>query len=128
MSLMVDKAPCMEIVVKYERLASGELKFHEEQAPTEGNIKEEKFFFRSPGWGDTKIMAKASSRLDESGRVFLDPYAFMDVRIKTLLCDWTLKDEKGNKLPIGASNVDSLHPSVLTYLSEKLDALESAPK
>jgi hypothetical protein len=83
-------------------------------------VEEADFFFRVPKWGDTRKIMSAASAVREDGMV-LDPYKFIDARIKFLLKDWTLTDEKGKKVPVNEQTIERLPPHVVNYLHRKLD-------
>ena len=68
----------------------------------------------------------ASMIINSEGGMSFDLFKLMDVAVKILLVDWTLKDEKGEKIPVTAESINKLHPSLVQHLFEKLKAVESS--
>lgn len=83
--------------------------------------KHEIFVFRRPNWSDTKNINSTALVLDASGSPKLDLYRYMDLKVKTLLKDWSLKSSLGEKLPVTASNMNKLHPDLFQHLFTKLE-------
>jgi len=106
----------------------GELKISaSEPAPANtideiGRAKSETFTFRWPNWADTKTMLAGSVMVDENGGVAVDPFKFMDGKVRTLLKDWTLTNPKGDKYPVNNMNIDKLHPALFEYLNKTVEA------
>jgi hypothetical protein len=121
MSLLVNEKSNLEVTVRYS-IEKGILTFHEEQS--DNTIVEEKFFFKRPNWKDHRSMM--SSLVMQVTNDELSPtvnlYGMMDVRIKTLLKDWTLKDDDGNNLAVTPENIDRLDHRVIEYVFNKLSA------
>jgi hypothetical protein len=65
----------------------------------------------------------ACSQIGQDGKIVFDGYKFIDLRIKKLLVDWSLSDEKEKRLPITEENIDRLPSSVVAYLNEQLETV-----
>jgi hypothetical protein len=125
MSLIVSEKQLFEVVVRYKQNGDN-LLFYENGEKAEEGHKEEKFFFKRPSWSDTRIMMADTMFMDPAtGQPILDPYRFMDRKIKTLLKDWTLKQEDGEKLPLTSENIDNLDPALINFLNAQLDGVIS---
>ena len=117
MPLLVDETNIFDIEVCYRE--EKDLIFYDE-LPIPGDVIKEKFTFKKPSWRDFRQMM-SSSCFAHNGVMTLNPYVFMDLKIKLLLKGWTLtKDSK--PLPVTSENIDSLNPSLCTYLAKKVDA------
>ena len=92
----------------------------DEKAKEGQEVIEEEFVFRRPLWGDTRYVMSAASSLGEDG-INIDPYKFIDARIKRLIEDWSFKNEKGKKVSVNEQNIDQLPPDVINYVNSQLD-------
>jgi len=109
------KDETFDIAISYTRGDKGELKFD-----TEGEI--ETFTFRRPNWQDTRALMSASVIVSaQTGQAIVDPYRMMDMKIKTLLKDWTIKKD-GEKVEVTPENIDKLEPDLVQYLYNKLNS------
>jgi hypothetical protein len=132
MPLFVTEQDVIVIEVCYLE-ENGQLKFLEEGDDSCQKPQVETFTFRRPNWSDNRLMMADSMFIDPtSGAPVLDPYRFIDRKMKILLKEWTLKvgDEK---LPVTGDNIDKLDAALINYLNRALDAkltppVEEAPK
>lgn len=110
------------IEVRYTKDDDGEVRVLEEedQAGEGQEVFSESFSFRYPRWGDTRMVMSAASSLGEDG-IIIDPYKFIDARIKRLLADWSLKNEKGKTVALNEPNIEQLPSNVVNYLNRQLD-------
>jgi hypothetical protein len=109
------------IVVRYFMDSENNVCVIDEEAPPEGaEVNEVEFKFRYPLWGDTRAVMSAASSIGEDG-ISIDPYNFVDARIKRLISDWSLKNEKGNKVAINEQNIEKLPSDVVNYINRQLD-------
>lgn len=119
MSLLVTEDDIFDVVVKYsdkDRLVI----FEDDKAPED--CKSETFTFKKPSWYEIRKMM-SESLIPTAGTVVLNPYIFMDVKLKALMVRWTLKDKEGKLLKLSYENIDMLHPSLCDHLSSKIDAM-----
>jgi hypothetical protein len=123
MSLLVSKTETVDIDIYYV-MKDGNLVFLKDGTP---DSTKETFTFRKPSWADFKKMMSSSASIDGQGGMSMDPYKFMDVRIKTLLCKWTLKEDDGKDIPLTPENIDCLPVPLMDHLaaviSESMPAL-----
>lgn len=130
MPVFINKESKFEIKVFYTDIGN-KVVIHNEELP---NCKVQKFWFRNANWEDAcDIMS--SSFVPYEGVLILNPYVFMDVKLRRLMAGWDIKDEQGNDVPFHIDSISSINPAVAEYLSKKIDevifpnkeALESAP-
>ena len=118
MSLLIQNDDLFTIDI-YFKEENGSLEVIEAPSPED---KFEKFSFKRPNWQETRIVSSASVLVDaNTGKAIIDPFKYMDLRLKLLLKDWTLKDQEGNKLPITYDNIDKLHPLLVQHLFGKVE-------
>lgn len=84
--------------------------------PVEGTEKAV-FYFKRPSWNDTRQINSGS--VNEKNMI--DPFRYMDVKIKRLLKDWSLVDEKGQKIPVSFENIDNADPIIMQYVFNALE-------
>jgi hypothetical protein len=124
MPLISPKKPIqiVSIEVRYVENENGEITILKDDEKTEGVVfQTARFVFRPPNWGDTKSIMSACSQIGQEGRLTFDGYKFIDMRLKRLLVDWSLTDEKEKRLPVTEENIEQLPASVVSYLNEKLE-------
>lgn len=96
-----------------------------EDAPEISNYKKETFVFRKPAWKEMKNILSESVTLTPESGWKIDPWKFMDSKIKHLLKNWTLKEdetkENSTKVPISKASIDRLEPEIVSYLNAKID-------
>ena len=116
------KRESISILVRYILDGDGEVRvLDEDEKAEEGQeVFEEEFKFRHPRWGDTRFVMSAASSLGDEG-IKIDPYKFIDARVKRLIEDWSLKTEKGKKVALNEQNIDQLPPDVVNYINSQLD-------
>jgi hypothetical protein len=119
MSLLVSSDQLFEIKIDYQIIPDKGVKILETE---EHNSKQDTFYFKRPNWKDVRNIASASVSVDAvSGKVIADPYKYMDIKIKTLLKDWTITGDDGKKLEVSVVNIDKMHPDIVQSLAEKLE-------
>jgi len=79
--------------------------------------------FRKPNHSDVGEMLSDSTVLEDSGfKVDINRYS--DLRLRTLLSDWNLTDDDGNKVPITSQAIDSLNQkvfeSMIRFMNEEI--------
>lgn len=101
---------------------NGILKFYFND-PMPSGVEENIFVFRRPNWGDQNVIMGTTLRIDlTSGTPIMDPYRFIDAKLKVLLRSWSLKDNKGNPLEVSSENIDKLDPNLIEHLNIRLNA------
>ena len=125
MSLLIGDNDTFDIEVFFLEQGN-EMKFFSKKDAPE-NCKAETFTFKKPAWLEMRTMM-AQSIIPSGGTVVLNPYVFMDMKIKSLLKKWTLKDDKDNLIKVTPENIDRLHHALCDHLSGRIDSfLEVAP-
>lgn len=116
--LLVDETLTFQIEV-YHAQDTGVFVIYPSAPPTAA--ERDVFTFRRPNWIDVRNMNSASVLVDAvSGKAIIDPYKYMDLKVKTLLTDWTIS--KGEeKVPISPDNVNRLQPELIQYLFQRLE-------
>lgn len=117
--LLVSENETFEVPVMFTE-NNGALTFYEPDQAPEG-AKKETFLFRRPNWADMKAINSGAMTVDATGKPNLDIYRFMDMKIRTLLKDWSLMANPENKLQITQANINKLHPDLLPYLFSKME-------
>jgi hypothetical protein len=120
MPLFVTEKDVFVITVRYTEKDGAITYFDPGQQAPEGTL-EEHFTFRKPTWSDSRMMMSETMFIDPaSGSPVMDPYRFMDKKIKILLKGWSLKN--GNEpLPLSPENIDKLDASLINHLNKRLD-------
>jgi hypothetical protein len=129
MPLLAPKKPIavVSIEIRFQEKENGDISIvKDDEKGIEGTVFESvKFSFRPPTWGDTKTIMSACSQMGSDGKITFDGYKFIDMRLKRLLVDWSLTDEKEKRLPVTEENIENLPPSVVSYLNEQLEKVPS---
>lgn len=120
--LLVSRNDVFEITINYVE-ENETLAFYEHDGdPIPAEAKIEKFVFRRPNWIDTKTISSIACHVDPfTGKAIVDPFKYMDQKFKTLLKDWTLTNELGEKLAVTYVNVDLLRPEIVQYVFQKME-------
>lgn len=115
MKLLVKKSDKLEIpVYAYEETGNLNATHDKEDIPKEVQAEELTFVFRRPSYQDsTNILAVSQASATTIGEeVKVDAAKFQNHILRTLLTDWDLKDEEGEKIECSPGNISSLDPSV----------------
>ena len=78
-----------------------------------------------------KSISRVQSKLSPSGGEPIAPEAQFEwteysfARAMTFMLDWSLADDKDNKLPLNRQNLESLHPAVFELIDTAIDTHES---
>jgi hypothetical protein len=122
MPLFISDDDVVELKV-FHTEKDGILKFYMKE-PMPAEVEENMFIFRRPNWGDQNAIMETTLRIDlTSGTPIMDPYKYIDAKLKVLLKSWSLKDNKGEPLKISSENIDKLDPNLIEYLNVKLNEL-----
>jgi len=119
MGLLIGEKDVFDVKVAFEEKGNS-LIFYESNEQIPETAKKESFTFHKPRWIDMRRMMSESIISTGSG-IVLNPYVFMDIKIKQLLQDWTLTDTDGKKMKITPESIDNLNPALCDYLNEKID-------
>ena len=95
--------------------------FYEKKDAPEGH-QHETFTFKKPSWVELRKMM-SESLIPSGGTAILNPYTYMDLKLKYLLRKWTLKDGDGKPIKVTFEAIDKMHPSLSVYLSGKIDLI-----
>lgn len=114
MSLLINDSDTFPVEVLFTKEENGTFVFGK------GDSKET-FTFKRPTWNEMRLIMSSSVIINAAnGQGLVDPYKMMDLKIKSLLKDWSLKDGE-NKLPLTNENIDKLNPDLIQYLFAKLN-------
>jgi hypothetical protein len=116
--LLVDKSEKFSVNLLYRKAQRGDIEILSKE-PEDGVCEKATFDFRRPSWGDIRTIMMHST----VGRSLsdIDPMAFLEAKIKTLLVSWSLTDDAGKELP--HENLDRFPPQAVMYLNSELDKL-----
>jgi len=121
MPLFIDDDDTFEVLVTYTQDGKKTL-FYEPDEITPPDALEETFTFKRPNWHETmEIMARSVIVSPTTNEPIINPYKFMDIKFRTLIRKWTLKDKNGEPLPISDETVKRLTSAVVYYLGTKID-------
>jgi hypothetical protein len=125
MPLLINECDKFEIAVRYLEKENKSLQFFEDDEEHPANVSIEKFIFKRPSWSEAASMMSSSVLVSATnGQAILDPYKFMDISIKTLLKEWTLKDGD-EALKITHKTIEMLDPNLVQYLFAKMQKVFS---
>ena len=83
---------------------------------TDKVIQKIQTFWKAIRWKEQNIIfsrsIRPSQRPDGTVMDTIDPLKYRDLKLKTCLKKWDVKDEKGNEVPVNDDVVDSLDPTV----------------
>jgi hypothetical protein len=121
MGLLIGDKDVFEVKAIFEEKGNNSLVFYGDGEKIPETAKRETFTFRKPRWSDMRRMMSESIMPTGMG-VVINPYVFMDIKLKQLLQDWTLQ-EKGKKVKVDAEHIDMLHPALCDYLNAEVDKI-----
>lgn len=77
-------------------------------------------------WADQNQITEQSSFYNEQeGMQDLNVWKYRDLRLKTCLVKWDLKDDDGNEIPLNPETINSLPSDVVIYLLNRYDEIIS---
>lgn len=125
--LLISDNDVVEVKIYFTRNGNS-MVFHEkDSAPAEA--LNETFIFRQPTWVDIKNINSTAVIVDpSSGKPSMDLFRYMDLKIKTLLKEWSLKNDAGEKLQVSASNINKLSPDLVQHLFTKFEEMLTGPQ
>src|SRR3990172_4896326 len=127
MGLLIGDKDVFEVKAIFEEKGNNTLVFYKEGEKVPETAKRESFTFRKPRWSDMRRMM-SDSIIPTGMGVVINPYVFMDIKLKQLLQDWTLKDENGKKVKVDAEHIDMIHPALCDHLNAELDKILGTTK
>jgi len=124
MPLMHKDSDRLDVVVKYAETANG-LEFFEDNYDKE--CLKETFNFKRLTWEMHKGIMSAVMVMNVQGQSLVDLFKLMDLKVKTQIAEWSLKDDKGDNLPVTPENIGRLDPLLIQHLFSKLQAIDKTP-
>lgn len=115
MSLLIKEEDTFEVTVHFKLNEKGQVEVVETKEP---ECETEVFTFKYPAWKDVRTIIVESQVLVE-GVAVLDPIAFIEAKVKTLLRKWSLKDSEGKAIPI--TKLDLIPARVMFHVGVKMD-------
>jgi hypothetical protein len=114
LKLLVSKSDNVKIVVYcWEQNGEVEASHQKGDVPQEVSVVEQvEFSFRKPSYADSNIIIRNSNFTTEGEETSLNVTAFQEQILRSLLVDWDMKDEEGNKVLVNNVNINNLLPSV----------------
>lgn len=82
------------------------------EVPKDVEMEEVEFIFRKPGYADSNIIIQNSNLKMEGDDTALNAVSFQNNVLRTLLVDWTLKNEEGQKIAVNTMSLNNLVPNV----------------
>jgi len=90
------------------------------------SIEEYKFVFKKPSFGDLSQLTDLLTSPRKVGEEYIgyesNPIAIKVKTISYLIRDWSLCDDKGNKVPINEDNISKLNPIIASAIGIQLDS------
>ena len=80
------------------------------QVPEDMEAEKVNFTFRKPNYADSNMIIQQSQADVTQGSI--DVTSFQNVILRSLLIDWSLTDEQGQKVAVNVANIDELEPTV----------------
>lgn len=112
---------------EYNKLSQEEKKGTEEpKEPVINKVNIVRTLWKTLTWADqNQITENASFYNEQEGMQDLNIWKYRDLRLKTCLVKWDLKDDEGNEIPLTPENVNSLPSDVVIYLLNRYDEIIS---
>ena len=114
MKLLVSKSDNVKVMVYcYEVDGEVEASHLKSDVPKDITVCEQvEFSFRKPGYADSNVIIRNSNFKMEGEDTTLNVTSFQDQILRSLLVDWTMKDEDENKIPVNNASISNLVPNV----------------
>jgi len=74
-------------------------------------------------WGEQNQITKRSERYTPDGTQDVDWFKFRDLRIKSCLQSWDIKDSKGSNVPVTSETIDTLPSDIVYALVRRYDTV-----
>jgi len=114
MQLLVNRSDNVKVTVYcWEQDGEVEASHQKTDAPQDVSAVEQvEFSFRKPSYADSNVIIRNSNFKTEGEETSLNVTSFQEQVLRSLLVDWTLKDDDGSKIPMNNVNLSNLLPSV----------------
>ncbi len=113
LNLIVNKTDNVKVKVYcYEKEGEIEATHLKSEIPKDVEVEEFEFVFRKPGYADSNIIIRNSNLKVEGEESSVSPIDFQENVLRTLLVDWNLKDEEGQKITVNTLSLNHLIPAV----------------
>lgn len=113
LNLLVSKTDNIKVLVYcYEQDGEIEATHIKSDVPKDMETEEVEFIFRKPGYADSNIIIRNSNFKMEGEDTTLNVTSFQEGVLRTLLIDWDLKDEEGEKVAVNIVSLNNLIPAV----------------
>lgn len=114
MKLMVSKSDNIKIKVYcWEVDNEVEASHQKSDAPQDVDVVEQvEFTFRKPNYADSNIIIRNSNFRADGEDTSLNVTAFQEQILRSLLIDWDMKDDDGNKVSLNNVSISNLVPAV----------------
>ena len=87
----------------------------------ECEIEGHEVIFKRPSFGDVIGITDKLYQTSLDGKISINPLADRYQKMAILMRSWSLKDDKGNLLPINEKNIKSLNPLVADIIVSQLE-------
>lgn len=115
MKLLVDRSDDVKVTV-YCWEANGEIEashLKSDVPKDDVNVVEQvEFSFRKPNYSDSNVIIRNSNFKTEGEETSLNVSAFQEQILRSLLVDWDMKDDSGEKITLNNVSINALIPSV----------------
>ena len=109
--MFVKKSSTLQIdVYVYEENSNIEATHEKHTLPKDVQPETISFTFRRPNYADSNLILKQFR--SGGGADSVDITALQNVAMNTMLVDWTIKDESGQKVAVNRMNVEALQPAI----------------
>lgn len=113
MQLLVSKTDNVKVKIYcWESDGDVEATHIKSEVPKDVETEEVEFVFRKPGYADSNIIIRNSNFKLEGEDTTLNVTSFQENVLRSLLIDWDLKDEEGQKIVVNTVSVNNLVPNV----------------
>jgi len=93
----------------------------EEIKETDRPIKVLTTMWKVLSWGDQNNLSKMCERYTPDGLQGIDYFKFRDLRMKSCIKSWDIKDIKGTPVPVTSEIIDTLPPDIVFALIDRYD-------
>lgn len=114
MQLLVSRSDNVKVMVYcWEENGEIEASHLKTDVPQDITVCEQvEFSFRKPGYADSNVIIRNSNFKIEGEDTTLNVTSFQDQVLRSLLVDWTMKDENEQRIPVNNANINNLVPNV----------------
>ena len=114
MQLLVNKTDFVKVKVYcWEVDGEVEASHQKTDVPQDVDVVEQvEFTFRKPNYADSNIIIRNSNFRADGEDTSLNVTAFQEQILRSLLVDWDMKDDDGNKVSLNNVSISNLVPAV----------------